>query len=164
VLKFIGLVVWMFTVGVGTYMLATHTKPGRTSGAEPVPIPIPVPASEEEAKKVMFDPPSLARNKAEPLPGGRALAEFLHPMLGISGFAAFLMFIFAGDTFFGLIALGLVLGAIVVGLVWAFVNIRGVRQDPIEKDAMSFSPRVLLLHAAGAAATVLMAVLLVARV
>jgi len=111
-----------------------------------------------------FDPPSLARAKAESIPGGRALAEFLHPMLGIIGFGLFVGYVMSRAWILGVIALGIGVGAVAAGLTWAIVNMRAARRQPPDPHAMSFSPRVLAIHATGAAVTILLAALIVARV
>jgi hypothetical protein len=121
------------------------------------------PADPKTINRNKFDPPSLARAKAEPIPGGRALAEFLHPMLGITGFGLFLAYVMSRAWILGAIALGIGVGAVAAGLTWAFVNARAARRQPADPNAMSFSPRVLALHVTGAAVTILIAALIVAK-
>lgn len=173
----VALVVWMFTIAAGVYLLVTSTRPGARDDAE-VQSPQPVPAGfaaieQPEAgaptdpkvvARTRFDPPSLARAKAEPVPGGRALAEFIHPLLGLVGFGLFVGYVLSHAWILGAIALGLGAGAVAAGLSWAVVNVRASRQDPPPQHAMSFSPRLLLLHGAGAAIVILLAALIVARV
>jgi hypothetical protein len=122
------------------------------------------PADPKTINRNKFDPPSLARAKAETIPGGRALAEFLHPMLGITGFGLFLAYVMSRYWVLGAIALGIGIGAAAAGLTWAFVNVRGTRQQPPDPNAMSFSPRLLAIHVTGAAVTLLLAALIVAKV
>jgi hypothetical protein len=122
------------------------------------------PADPKTINRNKFDPPSLARAKAESIPGGRALAEFMHPMLGITGFGLFLGYVMSRYWLLGAIALGFGIGAVAAGLTWAAVNIRGARRQPPDPNAMSFSPRLLLFHATGAAITILVAILIVAKV
>jgi hypothetical protein len=122
------------------------------------------PADPKTINRNKFDPPSLARAKAETIPGGRALAEFLHPMLGITGFGLFLAYVMSRYWVLGAIALGIGIGAVAAGLTWAFVNVRGTRQQPPDPNAMSFSPRLLAIHVTGAAVTILLAALIVAKV
>ncbi|HUN33397.1 MAG TPA: hypothetical protein VMU95_15415 [Trebonia sp.] len=122
------------------------------------------PADPKTINRNKFDPPSLARAKAESIPGGRALAEFLHPMLGITGFGLFLGYVMSRAWILGAIALGIGVGAVAAGLTWAFVNARTARRHPDDPHAMAFSPRVLAIHATGAAVTILLAALIVARV
>jgi hypothetical protein len=122
------------------------------------------PADAKTINRNKFDPPSLARAKAESIPGGRALAEFLHPMLGITGFGLFLGYAMSRAWILGAIALGIGVGAVAAGLTWAFVNARAARRQPPDPHAMSFSPRLLAAHVAGAGITILLAALIVARV
>jgi hypothetical protein len=121
------------------------------------------PADPKTINRNKFDPPSLARAKAESIPGGRALAEFLHPMLGITGFGLFLGYVMSRAWILGAIALGIGAGAVAAGLTWAFVNARAARRQPADPHAMTFSPRLLAIHATGAAVTILLAALIVAR-
>jgi hypothetical protein len=121
------------------------------------------PADPKTINRNKFDPPSLTRAKAESIPGGRALAEFLHPMLGITGFGLFLTYVMSRAWILGAIALGIGVGAVAAGLTWAFVNARAARRQPADPHAMSFSPRLLAFHAAGATITILLAALIVAR-
>jgi hypothetical protein len=122
------------------------------------------PADPKTINRNKFDPPSLARAKAEPIPGGRALAEFLHPMLGITGFGLFMAYVMSRAWILGAIALGIGIGAVAAGLTWAFVNVRAARRQPADPHAMSFSPRLLAFHVTGAAVTILLAALIVAKV
>ena len=160
------LVLWMCTAAVGGYLLASGTRVGAGDGTpgekapvpEPAPEPAAVPAAPVRAKD-RFDPPSLARAKSEPLPGMRALAEFAHPALAIIGLGVWLAYVFSRDRLFAAIGLGVLLGAVCAGLSWALVNARGANRP----GALSFTPRLLILHGAGAALTLLLTVLIAAR-
>ena len=170
------LLVWMCTAGVGGYLLATRVRDVEPAddrpAVEPEPQPAPVPAAAETAApaaaqqarraKDRFDPPSLVRAKNEPLPGIRALAEFAHPALAISGFAFWAAYLLTGDRVFGAIGFGILLGAIGAGVSWFIANKRAIRRG--RADALVLSPRLLLLHGAGAALTLLLTALITARV
>jgi hypothetical protein len=158
----LGLVVWTLTVAAGICLLVTSTRAAPKEPAEPVPAT----ATSTDARpgKTLFDPPSLARAKAEPLPGLRALGEFLHPLLGITGFGLFFGYVLSRDWIIGAIALGVGIAAVAAGLSWAVINVRAARRDPPDEHAMTFTPRLLILHGAGAAVTILLAALIVARV
>jgi hypothetical protein len=135
--------------------------------------------------KDRFDPPSLARAKSEPLPGMRALAEFAHPALAIIGLGMWLAYVFSRDRLFAAIGLGVLLGAICAGLSWALANARAARRPPgsdpdaagpapaapaphpaapaRHPGALTFPPRLLILHGLGAALTLLLTALIAAR-
>ena len=163
------LLVWMCTAAAGGYLLASRARP---ADDEPEPRPAPVPARAESGApgtaqqprraKDRFDPPSLVRAKSEPLPGIRALAEFAHPALAITGFAFWAAFLLTGDRVFAAIGFGILLGAICAGVSWFTANKRAVRRG--RAGALILSPRLLLLHAAGAALTLLLTALITARV
>ena len=161
------LLVWMCTAAAGGYLLASR---GRPADEEPAPAPEPAPvaapaqsgaAQERRRPKDRFDPPSLARAKSEPLPGMRALAEFAHPALAITGFAFWVCYVLTRDRVFAAIGFGIVLGAICAGLSWFTANKRAVRRG--QASALVLSPRLLLLHGACAALTLLLTALIVAR-
>jgi hypothetical protein len=170
------LLVWMCTAAAGTYLLATRARPADAGpAAEPEPQPAPVAAAAETTgpgapaaapparrAKDRFDPPSLVRAKSEPLPGMRALAEFAHPALAVTGFAFWAAYLLTGDRVFAAIGFGILLGAICAGVSWFTVNKRAVRRG--RADALILSPRLLLLHGAGAALTLLLTALITARV
>jgi hypothetical protein len=113
-------------------------------------------------RRDIFDPPSLREAKSESIPGMRALGEFTHPALAITGFAFWLLYTLVHDRIFGAIALGIMLGAIAAGISWAVSNGRAVKRE--DGDALVFSGRVLAFHVAGAALTLLLAALITARV
>jgi hypothetical protein len=209
------LLLWTFTAAVGVYLLITSTrlKPGEVAPAEehaavplaasvlttpaqaagPAPAAVPAEAagSAQAAAPTRardrFDPPSLRQAKSEPVPGMRALAEFSHPALAVTGFAFWIAYTLVRDRIFAAIALGIMLGAIAAGVSWATANARAAKRtrtpapgtgaDDIAgadspahpdgdsvSDALSFSPRVLIFHVAGAVLTLLLAALITARV
>jgi hypothetical protein len=177
------LVLWMCTVAVGTYLLATA---GRYGGAESAPAePVSVPAAASSAAdaapgqptraKDPFAPPSLQRERNESLPLLRSLVEFAHPALGMIGVGFWFGYVVSRDRLFLAIGLGIMLGAIAAGLSWFTVNRRGVKRAAAAEAAgqpgiedprfapQTFSPRVLILHGAGAALTLLIAALITVR-
>jgi hypothetical protein len=164
------LLIWMCTAAVGAYLLTSRARPAADDvDAEPAQQPEPVaaqgaaaPAEKPRRPKDRFDPPSLVRAKSEPIPGGRALAEFAHPALAIIGLAFWILYVLSRDRVFAAIGLGIVLGAICAGLSWFTVNHRDVRKG--QRGALALSPRLLILHGTGAALTLLFAALIVARV
>lgn len=164
----VALVVWTLTVGAGVYLLVTSTRPGAAVPPESAEAPAPatVGAGDPAARPARdrFDPPSLARAKAEPMPGLRALGEFIHPLLGITGFGLFIGYVLTRAWILGAIALGIGVAAVAAGLSWAYVNARTARRESRDEYAMAFTPRLLLLHGLGAAVTILLAALIVARV
>ena len=186
-----GLVLWICTVAVGAYLLATARRYGNTEAApsEPVsvaagqpsaspagaPAPAPVPATPPRVKDP-FAPPSLQRERSESLPLMRALVEFAHPALGMIGLGFWFGYVVSRDRLFLAIGLGILLGAIGAGLSWFTVNTRAVKRAAVAEAAgqpgfedprfapQTFSPRVLVLHGVGAALTLLIAALITARV
>jgi hypothetical protein len=176
----VALALWTLTVAAGVYLLVTSTRvksraelddvPGRDAALEPEealvagagagPAPAQVPAARK--KRDMFDPPSLRENKSESIPGMRALGEFTHPALAITGFAFWLLYTMVHDRIFAAIALGVILGAIAAGISFAVSNDRAAKKG--KRDALSFSGRTLAFHVAGATLTVLLAALITARV
>jgi hypothetical protein len=165
------LLVWMCTAAAGGYLLATRARSADAGpAAEPEPQPAPVaaatgaPAAAQQTRRAKdrFDPPSLVRAKSEPLPGMRALAEFAHPALAITGFAFWAAYLLTGDRVLGAIGFGILLGAICAGVSWFTANKRAVKRG--RADALVLSPRLLLLHGAGAALTLLLTALITARV
>ena len=168
------LLLWMCTAAAGAYLLATSLRSTesdrapQSSGADRVPQTAPAAkaaAAAPPAKPVRdrdrFDPPSLARAKSESIPGMRALAEFAHPALAIIGLGFWLAYVLTHYRAFAAIGFGVLLGAICAGVSWFAANARAARA---RKDALSPSPRLLMLHAVGAAVTLLIATLIIARV
>ncbi|MGH3252480.1 MAG: hypothetical protein ACRDOI_40570 [Trebonia sp.] len=174
------LLLWLCTAAVGAYLLVSSVHSGNTdhsgntepAAAEPVPVPGPVPRKPTRARD-RFDPPSLQRAKSEPLPGLKELAEFAHPALAIIGLGFWLGYVVSRDLVFAAIGLGILLGAIGAGVSWFIVNTRAARRaaaadaesGPAAPGAapLSPSPRVLTLHAIGAALTLLFTVLIAVR-
>ena len=139
-------------------------------------------------KRDRFDPPSLTQAKSEPVPGLRALAEFTHPALAVIGCGFWLAYTLVRDQIFAAIGVGILLGAICAGLSWAVSNARVAKRERAAEgaghvdsaegtghgaaadatsphaQALFFSRRVMILHGAGAALTLLLAALIVARV
>jgi hypothetical protein len=185
------LVLWICTVAAGTYLLATATRYGNSESADSEPLSVAatavspaadagmgkVPAPERPARvRDPFAPPSLQRERSESLPLMRALVEFAHPALGMIGFGFWFGYLVSGDRLFLAISLGVLLGAIAAGVSWFTVNTRAVKRvaaaeaagEPGVEDPRfaphTFSPRVLIVHGAGAALTLLIAALITARV
>jgi hypothetical protein len=178
------LLLWLCTAAVGSYLLATAVHSGN-AGPEPeesVPVPAEQPVAAGPRRparaKDRFDPPSLQRAKSEPLPGLKELAEFTHPALAMIGVGFWLGYVVSHDRVFAVIGLGVLLGAICAGLSWFTVNTRAVRRAAAAEEAaaeagsgpaarraapLSAGPRLLILHAIGAALTLLFAVLIVVR-
>jgi hypothetical protein len=178
---------WMCTVAVGVYLLLTST---RSDAAPPAPAEhAMVPQAAASARppeaaagpvraRDRFDPPSLAQAKSEPLPGLRALAEFTHPALAVTGCAFWLIYTLSRDRIFAAIGAGILLGAIGAGLSWAVSNARAAKRERAAESAggsaadatgeripaLVFSRRMMILHGAGAALTLLLAALIIARV
>lgn len=150
------LVFWMCTVAAGAYLLMSRVGP---AGAESEPEPATVP--EVSRARDRFDPPSLVRAKNEPLPGMRALAEFTHPALAVTGLAFWILYVMSRDRLFAAIGFGVMLGAIAAGVSWVTASTRAARRG--ERTALVVPPRLLVLHGAGAALTLLIAALIVAR-
>jgi hypothetical protein len=173
------LVLWICTVAVGTYLLATAT---RMAGAESAPSEAeaavaasPASAPARPARRDHFAPPSLQRERSEQLPLARSLAEFAHPALAVIGLGFWFGYVASRDRLFLAIGLGILLGAICAGLSWFTVNTRAAKHAAAAEAAgqpgiedprfapQTFSRRVLTLHAVGAALTLLFAALIVAR-
>jgi hypothetical protein len=182
------LALWMCTVAVGAYLLATATRYGNATEAassEPVsvsagqppasPADAPSPATPTRVKDP-WAPPSLQRERSESLPLMRALVEFAHPALGMTGLGFWFGYVVSHNRIFLAISLGILLGAICAGLSWFTVNSRAVKRVAAAEAAgqpgledprfapHTYSPRVLILHGAGAALTLLIAALITARV
>jgi hypothetical protein len=186
------LFLWMCTAAAGAYLLATSLRttesdrapqtsepdrikqtapaaPAAPAAAEapaaPAAAAVAAPAAAAAAVKPVrardrFDPPSLARAKNESIPGMRALAEFAHPALAIIGLGFWLAYVLTHYRTFAAIGFGVLLGAIGAGVSWFAANARAARAS---KDGLSPSPRLLILHAVGAAVTLLIAALIIAR-
>ena len=181
------LALWMCTVAVGTYLLATARRYGNTEAAPSEPVSVSsrptassaadAPAAATPARvKDPFAPPSLQRERSESLPLMRALVEFAHPALGMIGLGFWFGYVVSRDRLFLAISLGILLGAIGAGLSWFTVNSRAVKRVAAAEAAgrpgvedprfapHTFSPQVLIAHGAGAALTLLIAALITVRV
>lgn len=139
------LVVWICTVGIGGYLLVTSVRSADSAQASQ-------PAD------------------SEPPPFMRALAEFAHPALAITGLAFWLGCVVSHDRLLIMIGLGVLLAAIGSGLSWFAANARAVRRAAAASPAqdsgpapLSVSARLLTLHAVGAALTLLLVSLVAAR-
>jgi hypothetical protein len=175
------LLLWLCTAAIGSYLLVTAIHSGKNAPApvpaEPVPVAAeqPVAAVRRVRDKDRFDPPSLQRAKNEPLPGIGALAEFAHPALAIIGIGFWLGYVVSRDRLFAAIGLGILLGAICAGLSWFAANTRAARRAAAAAAAggsgtgnpgtppLSPAPRLLILHAVGAALTLLFAAWIAVR-
>ena len=153
----------------GGQAAASGQAPAAAQAPAPAQAPAAAPARPRRDKD-RFDPPSLQRAKSEPLPGLRDLAEFAHPALAIIGLAFWFGYVLSHERVFAVIGLGILLGAICAGLSWFAVNNRAARraaagEGPAEPGTapLTFSPRLIALHAAGAVLTVLFTALIVAR-
>jgi hypothetical protein len=168
------LVLWLCTAAIGSYMLATSFRAKRD---EPTPAPPEVEAPPRPlTDKERFDPLSLQLAKAEPLPGLKDLTEFAHPALAMIGFGVWFGYVVSRDRVFLAIGVGILLGAITAGLSWFTVNTRAGRRAAAPADSagadgqgpeigpLIASPRLIVLHAIGAALTLLIAALVAARV
>ena len=124
-----------------------------------------------------FAPPSLQRERSEPLPGLKELAEFAHPALALIGLGFWIGYVISHDRVMLAIGLGILLGAIAAGLSWFTVNTRAAKQkladgaveasgteEDLSTAPLSFTPLVLILHTVGAALTLLFVALILARV
>jgi hypothetical protein len=183
------LVLWVGTATVGSYLLMTAIRsanagsapsesasaraeqPATVSAEQPV-APSPAAAPTRPVRdRDRFDPPSLQRAKSEPLPGMRELAEFAHPALAIIGLGCWLGYALSHERVFAAIGLGLLLGAILAGVSWFTVSTRAAKRAGADGTGtensgaapLSFSPRLLTLHAIGAALTLLFVALIAAR-
>jgi hypothetical protein len=149
------LALWISTVAIGTYLLATAARIGKTESApsedtESAPSePVPVSAGQSGAgsanpataasvtplaerlrvnKDDRFAPSSLRAERNEPLPGMKELAEFAHPALALIGLAFWIGYVISRDRIMLAIGLGILLGAICAGLSWFTVNTRAAKR------------------------------------
>ena len=149
------LALWISTVAIGTYLLATAARIGKAESApsehtESAPSePVPVSAGQSGAgsanpaagatvtplaerlrvnKDDRFAPPSLRAERNEPLPGMKELAEFAHPALALIGLAFWVGYVISRDRIMLAIGLGILLGAICAGLSWFTVNTRAAKR------------------------------------
>jgi hypothetical protein len=151
------LVLWISTVAIGTYLLATATRIGKTKSASSEPVPVQAgqtgtpganlaavssAASSQAAvvglapaakrahvnKDAQFAPPSLQAERDEPVPGIKELAEFAHPALALIGLGFWIGYVISRDRIMLAIGLGIVLGAIAAGVSWFIVNTRAAKR------------------------------------
>ena len=149
------LALWISTVAIGTYLLATAARIGKAESApsehaeSAPPEPVPVSAGQSGAgsanpataasvtplaerlrvnKDDRFAPPSLRAERNEPLPGMKELAEFAHPALALIGLAFWIGYVISRDRIMLAIGLGILLGAICAGLSWFTVNTRAAKR------------------------------------
>jgi len=137
--------------------------------APPASAPAPVRRTRDDRDRV-FAPPSLQQARSEPLPGMKDLAEFAHPALAMIGIGFWLGYVVSRDRLFAVIGLGILLGAICAGVTLFTVNTRAARRaaaseaesrSSADTAPLTASPLVLIVHAIGAALTLLFAVLIV---
>ena len=158
--------------GESVQVPAEHAAAAGTDPASASAFSAPAPQRPARAKD-LFDPPSLQRAKSEPLPGLKELAEFAHPALAMIGVGFWLGYVVSHDRLFAVIGLGVLLGAICAGLSWFTANTRAARRAAAAgtdsgtgargAPPLAASPRLLILHATGAALTLLFAVLIAVR-
>ncbi len=137
------LLLWLATAGAGTFLLVNAISRGNAASTGPAASP---------------------HAKADQLPGLRDLAEFAHPALALAGLGCWLGYVVSGDRLFAVVGLGVLVGAICAGLSWFTVNRRARKRAGGGPAPLLPAPRLLLLHAAGAALTVLIVALVTARV
>jgi hypothetical protein len=170
------LVLWLFTAGAGfSVLISSNLGRDRSVPAAPLaPAASPVPAApgasgsaslqdEKRAYRERFDPPSLvAARNAPVVPGARALLEFSHPACGIIGLAFWLGFSLVHARVLGWIGFGFATVTACAGLTWFAVNLRPESPRPGSPRAVpapSFHGRLVALHGAAAALTLLLAAL-----
>src|SRR6202453_2005232 len=186
------LLLWAVTAGAGLRLLFTSGLGGRRPApATPAPatqaqaIPAPEsamasatapasgnayvpgatkPMSGRAARQAYSDPPTLRRNKNEPIPGLGPLLEFTHPMFAIVGLAFWLGYTLVHARPLAWIAFGLAVATICAGITWFTGNARAAKRrhdDNASADAPapSFSARLLAIHGAAAALTFALAAL-----
>jgi hypothetical protein len=142
------LVLWISTVAIGTYLLATAARIGKGESAPAEPVTVsaggssPAGSSQGAAavpatplaerlrtnKDDRFAPPSLQADRDEPLPGMKELAEFAHPALALIGLGFWIGYVISRDRIMLAIGLGILLGAICAGLSWFTVNRRAAKR------------------------------------
>jgi hypothetical protein len=166
------LVLWMFTAGVGLYLLTTSSlgraRPAGPSVPRPQPTAVAAPASggtlssreARRAARARWDPPSLVAARQAPiLPSARSLVEVAHPAGAAIGLGFWLGFTLVHNRALGWIAFGLVAATACAGLGWFTANVRAARRAGPGRPAPSFVGRVVALHGSAAALTVTLAAL-----
>jgi hypothetical protein len=121
-------------------------------------------AEVKRARREQFDPTALVAAREAPIiPGARALLEFSHPACGIVGLAFWLAFSLVHARVFGWIGFGLAAVTACAGLTWFAINLRAARraqsQEAQDVTAPSFRGRLVALHGAAAALTLVLAAL-----
>jgi multisubunit Na+/H+ antiporter MnhC subunit len=157
------LVLWISTVAIGTYLLGTATRIGKTKSAPAEPVAVSAgqtgtasadlgaasspasggqaPAASPPAKRThvskddRFAPASLQAERDEPVPGLKELAEFAHPALALIGLGFWIGYVISRDRIMLAIGLGIVLGAIAAGLSWFTVNRRAAKRAAADTAA-----------------------------
>lgn len=157
------LVLWISTVAIGTYLLGTATRIGKTKSVSAEPVAVSarqtgtasadpgaasspasgsqVPAGAPPAKRThvnkddRFAPASLQAERDEPVPGLKELAEFAHPALALIGLGFWIGYVISRDRIMLAIGLGIVLGAIAAGLSWFTVNRRAAKRAAADTAA-----------------------------
>jgi hypothetical protein len=166
------LLLWLCTATIGSYLLVTAIRAGNRDQearpAEPVSVPAAPAATPASARsRDIFAPQSLRQAQSEPIASLRDVAEFSHPALAMIGIGFWLGYVVSRERLFAAIGLGILLGTICAGVSWYLVNQRDAAEPGSERNRaqrLTASPRVLILHGAGAALTLLIAVLIVAGV
>jgi hypothetical protein len=169
------LVLWLFTAGAGfSVLISSNLKRARPVPSAPTSSRSASPREAKRARRAQFDPPSLvAARNAPVIPGARALLEFTHPALGITGLAFWLGFSLVHARVLGLIGFGLAAVTACAGLTWFTVNVRvprrhsqsAPRHEPpqdapsAELPPPSFHGRLVALHGGAAALTLVLAAL-----
>jgi hypothetical protein len=147
------LVLWLFTAGVGFYLLATSNL----SRARPAAVTA---SSGRRAARDRFAPPSLVASRQAPIvPDLRSVAEFAHPACGITGLGLWLGFTLVHYPVLGWIAFGLIAATACIGLAWFTANTRAARRGGDDQPAPSFTRRLIVLHGAAAGVTLTLAAL-----
>jgi hypothetical protein len=173
-----------FSVLISSNLKRDHAAPSAQlaptiarTAARPAPAPQaasrsdPEPVSRREAKRArreQFDPPSLVAARSAPvIPGAQALLEFAHPACGIIGLAAWLGFSLVHARLLGWMGFGLATVTACAGLTWFALNVRTARraqnapgkEPPPGPPAPSFHGRLVALHGAAAAVTLVLVAL-----
>jgi hypothetical protein len=124
------MLLWMFTVGAGLYLLvAGRPARGPVEGAaapEPAGVTrtagVPVAASAAYASGAKVPPITHTRIKTRP--GEHPLLEFMHPALGVTGLACVIGFVITHVPGFAWASFGVVVATIAAGVTWYAVNAR----------------------------------------
>lgn len=140
----------------------TTSAPAAAHAYSPAQAPTAKPMSARAARQARYDPPTLTRNKNEPIPGLGPLLEFAHPMFAIVGLAFWLGYSLVHNRALAWIAFGLAVATICAGISWFTANARAAKREH-EHDgttpAPAFSTRLIAIHGAAAALTFALAAL-----